>query len=123
MNQNNKVKIDFKNEKGVVKPLNGVCCAPYSSIMGENQKHIDKYFKEGNIPYYRLHDCFGKWGGTYFVDIPNIFRDFDADENDPNNYDFHYTDEYIGAIQKSGCEAYYRLGVTIEWGSKKYTPS
>ncbi|MDY4213855.1 MAG: hypothetical protein SOX82_09280 [Eubacteriales bacterium] len=121
MNQNNKVKIDFKNEKGVVKPLNGVCCAPYSSIMGKNQKHIDKYFKEGNIPYCRLHDCCGKWGGTHFVDIPNIFRDFDADENDPNNYDFHYTDEYIGAIQKSGCEAYYRLGVTIEWGSKKYT--
>ena len=42
MNQNNKVKIDFKNEKGVVKPLNGVCCVPYSSIMGKNQKHIDK---------------------------------------------------------------------------------
>ena len=55
------------------------------------------------------------------MDVPNIFPDFNADENDPANYDFYYTDEYIKGIQDSGCETYYRLGVTIEWGSKKYT--
>lgn len=65
-------------------------------------------------------DCCGIWGGGHFVDVPNIFPDFGADENDPENYDFHYTDEYIKAIQDAGTETYYRLGVTIEWGSKKY---
>lgn len=117
----NNVKVDFSKTTGEIKPMHGVCCAPYMIGFGPNQEYIDKYFKEARIPYCRLHDCCGNYGGTYFVDIPNVFPNFDADENDPNNYDFHYTDEYITAIQKTGCEAYYRLGVTIEWGSKKYT--
>ena len=117
----NSVKVDFSKIKGEIKALHGVCCAPYSINAGPNQGAIAKYFKEGHIPYCRLHDCTGGYGGTYFIDIPNVFPDFDADENDPANYDFHYSDEYIKAIQDSGCEAYYRLGVTIEWGSKKYS--
>ncbi len=116
----NSVKVDFSKIKGEIKPLHGVCCAPFVLNSGSKQPHIDRYFKQAHIPYCRLHDCMGGYGGTYFVDIPNIFRDFDADENDPASYDFYYTDEYIKAIQDSGCEAYYRLGVTIEWGSKKY---
>ena len=67
-----------------------------------------------------MHDCCGSYGGSYFVDVSNIFRDFDADENDPASYDFHYSDEYIGAIIRSGANVVYRLGETIEWGSKKY---
>ena len=117
----NTVNVNFDKVSGQIKPLHGVCCAPYSIGAGSDQKLIQKYFTEGNIPYCRLHDCCGSYGGSYFVDIPNVFPDFDADENNPSNYDFHYTDEYIKAIQNSGCEAYYRLGVTIEWGSKKYT--
>lgn len=113
--------VDFAHQTGTMKPVHGVCCAPYVKMQGKNQRTIAKYFKEGNIPYCRLHDCGGAYGGSYFVDIPNIFPDFDADENDPASYDFHYTDEYIGGIQAAGCEAYYRLGVTIEWGSKKIT--
>ena len=115
-----KVTVDFSKSKGLVKPLNGVCCAPYSISLGEKQKIIHEMFKEADIPYCRLHDCCSIWGGGHFVDVPNIFPDFGADENDPENYDFHYTDEYIKAIQDAGTETYYRLGVTIEWGSKKY---
>jgi len=117
----NKINVNFNKITGAVKPVHSVCCAPYVINMGPEQKFIESFFTEANIPFCRLHDCCYCYGGTYFVDIPNIFRDFDADENDPANYDFHYTDEYIGAIQKANSEAYYRLGVTIEWGSKKYT--
>ncbi|MBQ3054287.1 MAG: hypothetical protein IJC89_05240 [Clostridia bacterium] len=117
----NNISVDFSNILGKIKPLHGVCCAPYTISYGPNQYNIDKYFKQAHIPYCRLHDCCGTYGGAYFVDVPNIFRDFSADENDPASYDFHYTDEYIKAIQDTGCETYYRLGVTIEWGSKKYT--
>ena len=117
----NKISIDFRKTTGKVKPVHSVCCAPYGINFGPDQQHIQKLFTEANIPYCRLHDCCFVYGGTYFVDIPNIFRDFDADENDPASYDFHYTDEYIGAVQAAGTEAYYRLGITIEWGSKKYT--
>ena len=89
----NTFNIDFNRITGPVKPLHGVCCAPYSHNAGKYQKTIEKYFTEGNIPYCRLHDCGGEYGGSYFVDIPNIFPDFDADENDPASYDFYYTDD------------------------------
>lgn len=117
----NQCTIDFSKVTGDIRPLHGVCCAPYSSDGGAEQPVIRSRFTEAHIPYCRLHDCNGAYGGSYFVDIPNVFPDFDADENDPASYDFYYTDEYIGAIQASGAEAYYRLGITIEWGSKKYT--
>lgn len=115
----NTISVYFKNKLGKIKPLHGVCCAPYAIGSGPNQFRIDNYFKEGAIPYCRLHDCCGIYGLGQFVDITNIFPDFDADENDPASYNFHYTDEYITAIEKSGCKTYYRLGETIEWGSKK----
>ena len=51
--------------------------------------------KNANIPYSGLHDVGGHFGGNRFVDIPNIFRDFEVDENDPNSYDFAFTDELI----------------------------
>lgn len=117
----NRIQVNFEKITGQIKPLHGVCCAPYARGMGPNQQNITKFFKEGNIPFSRLHDCCGSYGGSYYVDISNVFPDFDADENEPANYDFHYTDEYISAIQATGCQVYYRLGETIEWGSKKYT--
>lgn len=105
---------------GTIKELNGVNCAPYSSNWGDNQVFINQVFGYCGIPRSRTHDVNGSYGGCYFVDVPNIFRDFDADENDENSYDFYYTDEYITAIIKTGAKIVYRLGVTIEWGSKKY---
>ena len=105
---------------GKVKELNGVNCAPYAKSWGDNQVFINQIFRYCGIPRSRTHDVNGSYGGSYFVDVPNIFRNFDADENDPESYDFYYTDEYIGAIIKTGAQIVYRLGVTIEWGSKKY---
>ena len=70
--------------------------------------------KDANIPYSRLHDVGGAFGGNRYVDIPNIFRDFDADENDPASYDFAFTDQLIKGLEEYGIEPYFRLGVTIE---------
>ena len=50
---------------------------------------------DAGITYSRLHDVGGALGGNRYVDVPNIFRDFDADENDSNSYDFVFTDELI----------------------------
>jgi hypothetical protein len=112
----NNISVNFNQEKGKIKEINGVNCAPYVGSLGPNQSKIDRMFKAAHIPYSRLHDC---RGAAHLVDIHKIFPNFDADENDPNSYDFHHTDEYIGAIQKAGAEVYYRLGCTIEWGSRK----
>lgn len=116
----NTIKVDFNQSVGKIRALNGACCAPYSGSLGNNQSKINAMFKAAHIPYCRLHDCGGIFNRACLVDIPKIFPDFDADENDPNSYDFHHTDEYIGAIQKADCETYYRLGCSIEWSSKKY---
>ena len=48
------------------------------------------------------------------MDVPNLFRNFDADETDPANYDFAFTDLLIENLVKNGVEPYFRLGVTIE---------
>ena len=114
------IKIDFSKPVGAMKDVNGVNCAPYLPNQGAHQSFVIKAFKELDVPYSRLHDCEGRYGGTYYVDVTNIFRDFDADENDEASYDFYYTDEYIKAIVDGGAEPYYRLGITIDWGSKKY---
>lgn len=84
-------------------PIGGVSLTPYFH-----------YMTEAGIPFSRLHDVGGPYGGNRFVDIPNIFRNFDADENDPQNYDFTFTDYIIKGIIDAGVEPYYRLGVTIE---------
>ena len=106
---------------GKIKELHGVNCVPYNKREGDDQKQMKSFLEFAGIPRSRLHDCEGAYGGCLFVDIPNIFRNFDADENDPDSYDFHYTDEYIKGIIEGGAQVVYRLGITIEWGTKKYT--
>jgi len=105
-----KIKIDFSKTEGKIKPVHGVGQPPFSGI---NFSMID-YLKEANIPYSRLHDVGGPYGKNCFVDVPNIFRDFSADENDPASYDFAFTDLLINALCERGVEPYFRLGVTIE---------
>ena len=41
---------------------------------------------------------------------------FDADENDPKNYDFRKTDLYIKSILDCGSKVLFRLGESIEGG-------
>ena len=115
-----KAAIDFSKIVKQMKPVNGVNCAPYAKKHDGVQRRIKDCFKEMHIPYSRLHDVEGSYGGSYFVDVSNIFRDFDADENDEKNYEFHYSDEYIAAIIEAGAQVVYRLGETIEWGTKQY---
>ncbi len=110
-----------KEASNKIRPLHGVNCAPHGKASGTNQPLTKKIFEYCGIPHSRTHDCMGSYGGCYYIDVPNIFRDFDADENNPENYDFHYSDEYIKSIVNSGAQIIYRLGVTIEWGTKQYT--
>ena len=105
-----KINVNFSEITGKIKPMHAVGQPPF---LGTNFSHVT-YLKEANIPYSRLHDVGGPYGGFRFVDIPNIFRDFDADENDPESYDFAFTDLLIAALMENNCEPIFRLGVTIE---------
>ncbi len=97
---------------GPVKPVNGVGQPP---MIGRLRDYpMFHYLTDAGIPYSRLHDVTGWLGGGLFVDIPNLFPDFDADENDPSSYRFAYTDSLMKALEKNGVEPFFRLGVTIE---------
>jgi len=106
------VRVDWSNETGPVKPVNGVGQPPMVGKLGSWP--MLHYLKDAGIPYSRLHDVSGWLGGGMFVDIPNLFPDFDADETDPKNYRFAYTDSLMKALEANGVEPFFRLGVTIE---------
>ena len=106
-----KITADFTKPTGkIIKPMHGIGQPP----MIFHDDRMFHYLSDAGMPYSRLHDVCGWLGGDLYVDIPNLFRDFDADENDPASYDFAFTDAYIGNIIKSGTQIFYRLGVTIE---------
>ena len=104
------VKVDFSRKLGRIRAMHAVGQPPFPGLSGDSMH----YLTEAAIPYARLHDVGGLFGGYMFVDIPNVFRDFSADENDPSSYDFGFTDELLKAMDLNGVKPIYRLGVTIE---------
>ena len=107
-----RVVVNANEPAGPVKPVNGVGQPPMVGAL--NSWSMMHYLKEAGIPYSRLHDVGGRLGGGVFVDIPNLFPDFDADENDPANYRFAFTDSLMKALEENGVEPFFRLGVSIE---------
>lgn len=105
------IKVDITKSVKKMKPMHGGGQPP---IGGKDLIEYFHYLTEAGIPYSRLHDVGGPYGSGRFVDIPNLFRNFDADENDPANYDFAFTDHLIKALVEAKVEPYFRLGVTIE---------
>ena len=108
--KNVRVEVDFNKLASKIKPMHGIGQPPITGL----SNRFFHYFKEAGIPYSRLHDVGGWLGGGLYVDIPNLFRDFDADENDPASYDFAFTDKILEGLVENGCEPYFRLGVSIE---------
>ena len=109
------INVDFNNRTGrKIRPMHGVGQPPIlRGEPGVNPK-LFHYLQEAGIPYSRLHDVAGSYGGGVFVDVPNIFPDFDADVNDPASYSFKHTDILIRELYRFGVEPVYRLGITIE---------
>ena len=116
------VTVDFTKPTGSVKPLDGIVNSPMPFVVWKPYLRELTEIKELGTPFVRLHDTGGAYGRNTFVDIPNVFRDFDADEDDPANYDFAFTDAYLKALVEAGATPYYRIGVTIEnyWHTKAY---
>lgn len=102
------VKVDFSKSAGAIKPLHGINNSPVR--LNEEMREM----REAGIPYSRLHDSVGRYGGAHFVDISNVFPNFDADPSDPASYDFAFTDAYLRSLNRSGVKIFYRLGNTIE---------
>ena len=104
------INVDFNKSVGKIKPMHAVGQPPMLGI----DSSMFKYLTDIAVPYSRLHDVGGAYASYKWVDVPNIFRDFDADENDPASYDFAFTDLLIKALVDANIEPFFRLGVTIE---------
>lgn len=103
-------RIDFDKITGRIKPFHCINNAP---LLGTDDRMFS-FLKTAGIPFSRLHDTGGRYGGFCFVDIENIFRDFGADPDYPAAYDFAFTDWLIKELVSNGVEPFFRLGATIE---------
>ena len=104
---------NFEKTVGKIKPMHGVGQPP----LGVGDDGVDDslfhYLTEANIPYSRLHDTYGDFAANLFVDIPNLFRNFDADENDPASYDFVFTDVLLSQMMKAGVDPYWEDPLSV----------
>ncbi len=113
--QENLAVIDCSQAIGTIKALHGVNFGP---LCYRGTIDLSYYHKELKIPYTRLHDVV--WLNADAVDISTIFRDFRNAPENPENYDFRTTDDYIQEIINVGSKIVYRLGESIEHTPRKY---
>ena len=108
------INVDFSKPIARIKEMHQVGQPPFAPSRLSLDFSPMQLLRDAGISYSRLHDVGGAFGSNRYVDIPNIFRDFDADENDPESYDFAFTDELIKGMYQYGLKPIFRLGVTIE---------
>ena len=113
------ITVNFDQILGTVKPMHSVNNGPVGSKVRLGMSNYN-YFREAGIPYARTHDASfcTAYGGEHTVDVHRIFKNFDADENDPASYDFEVTDMYMEDILSVGTKPFFRLGASIEHGKK-----
>ncbi|MBR6790135.1 MAG: hypothetical protein IKM31_04635 [Oscillospiraceae bacterium] len=113
----NNITVNFANHTGPVKPMHSVNNGPGGSVVrGTSNQEL---LRAAGIPFSRNHDA--SFSNEHRVDVHRIFKDFDADENDPASYKFESTDAYVLATMDAGMKVFYRLGASIEHGQKQGT--
>lgn len=117
-----RIVVNFDKILGRIKPMHCVNNGPAAQSNDTLENTYFYLYKDLGIPYARNHDAsfYSKYGLEHTVDVNNIFRDFDADPEDPKSYDFACTDDYIKMTELCGTHHFYRLGSRIEHEIKKY---
>ena len=111
------LKFDLTKKAGEFKILNATNGGPWHKRNNATMRRSNfEEYKAARIPYFRNHDAAvnGIYGGPYAHDISKIFRNFNADENDPVSYDFACTDEAILTALDAGTNVFFRLGESAE---------
>ena len=107
--------VDFTENAAPFRRVHGMCNGPNPITTPTD---VSDEFRRLNVPWCRLHDSCGIMSPV--VDIPAIFPLFDADPDDPANYRFGPTDEYLEKILAAGAQIIFRLGVSIENRGRHY---
>lgn len=111
------LKFDLTKKAGKFKIMNATNGGPWHRRNHATMQRSNfEEYKAARIPYFRNHDAAiqGIYGGPYAHDISKIFRNFNADENDPASYDFACTDEAILTALDAGTNVFFRLGESAE---------
>ena len=101
------VAVNFEATLGKIGMLHGMNNGPLM-----HQGDFGEEYDEIGVPFVRFHETHSP--STKCIEVPFIFRDFDADENDPANYFFGVTDQVIKAAVDHGITVMYRLGMGTE---------
>ena len=106
------VDVDCQESLGLIKSLQGVNDGP---LLWNFDYDLSDYYTYIGVNWVRLHDSsgpVGDWFGEWIwaVDIHCVFPDFEANPNQPENYNFTTTDQHIKAIKDMGADIIYRLG-------------
>ena len=98
---------DFSKPVRPMGKQNGTNNGPLHTHHDETEAFLDM-----GVDFVRFHETHSPYAKC--IEVPYIFRNFDADENDPANYFFDETDAVITAAVKAGCEIMYRFGMGTE---------
>ncbi len=105
------VSINFDKKAGRLRPVNGMNKGP---LFGQDLSvDFTEEFATMCVPMVRVSDVEPPHGGR-FVDLHNVFPDFSLDERFELSYNFAPTDEYLGAVKRSGAEIFLRLGESYD---------
>jgi len=108
------IVVDFSKTNGVIRPLHGGNNGPLCS--GEIVD-LTAFHRDLAMPFVRLHDS--AWPYPDIVDIHALFPNPTADPDEPANYRFGPTDDYLRAITNTGAGIVFRLGESIEHARRK----
>ncbi len=113
------VNLNQKEAKGNIRNILGICNSP--RISSVNRMEYEKpFFRKLNPARVRHHDAAIENPGYQLVDVSRIFPLFNADENNPENYDFAPTDLYFKQVVDCGFSIELRLGEQIEHSQEKF---
>lgn len=105
-----------------IRPLNGVCNSiPLKQDANKTRvERLEELFRALEIPETRFHDVVAENSGMELVDVSRIFPLFHLDENDPRNYNFEPTDNYLKRAREFGGRLEFRFGEQIEHQQVQY---
>ncbi len=104
--------------------VNGVNNGPPLYLIGAHKGSTGNgmkwRYRNLKASYARMHDDPLISPGSRIVDFDKIFANAKADAQNPDNYYFAQTDDYIRGIRDCGTDIVYRLGPTIEHTTGQY---
>ena len=110
--------VDFAKETGTIRRINGISnLTPLSGSKGGKMKGLLKPLEASRT---HLHDDALLNPGYALVDVSRIFPLFHVDADDPRNYNFKPTDDYLRTAIEEGIEIDFRLGEAIEHSMNRY---